>query len=61
MREECSQRQQTRERVMIRSKLVFAWYTRFMRRDDAALRRFDSLRIDQPVGAVRVFYAHKAN
>jgi hypothetical protein len=46
---------------MIRSKLVFAWYTRFMRREDAALRRFDSLKNDRPLGAVRVFYAHKAD
>lgn len=46
---------------MIRSRLVFTWYTRFMRREDAALRRFDSLRVDLPKAPVPVFYARKAD
>ena len=46
---------------MIRNNLVLAWYARFLRRgEDPALRRFDSLRIDQPRAAVPLFYARKA-
>ncbi len=47
---------------MIRSRLVLAWYARLMTRrdEDLTLRRFDTLRIDQPASAVPVFTARKA-
>ncbi|HLQ18498.1 MAG TPA: hypothetical protein VK146_05915 [Tabrizicola sp.] len=46
---------------MIRSRLVLIWCARLMRKkEDPALRRFGSLRIDAPKAAVPVFYARKA-